>query len=111
VKRKPNVLPTEKPRARGVKKRTKAEKKALAIAAKKARKAINRNKGHNVKSEAKARLEQFMRDRKAANILRKAAKKSSKTAVKKSSGVTIRMKAKNRSKSVKMASTGVKKAA
>ena len=111
VKRKPNVLPTEKPRARGAKKRTKAEKKALATAAKKARKALNRQKGHNVKSEAKERLEKFMRDRKAFNAARKAAKKASKTAVKKSSGITIRMKAKSRSKSVKMASTSVKKAA
>ena len=105
VKRKPNVLPTEKPRVRGAKKHTKAEKKALATAAKKARKAINRQKGHNVKSEAKQRLEKFMRDRKAFNVARKAAKKASKTAVKKSSGITIRMKAKSRSKSVKMAST------
>ena len=105
VKRKPNVLPTEKPRARGAKKCTKAEKKAIATAAKKARKTLNQQKGHNVKSGAKERLEKFMRDRKAFNVARKAAKKASKTAVKKSSGITIRMKAKNRSKSVKMAST------
>lgn len=38
VKRKPNVLPTQPPRAREAKKRTKAEKKALAKAAKIARK-------------------------------------------------------------------------
>lgn len=101
VKRKPNVLPTEKPRARGAKKRTKAEKKALATAVKKARKALNRNKGHNVKSEAKVRLEKFLKDRKAANIARKAAKNASHKACK----TTIRLHAKKRSKTVKMAST------
>ena len=111
VKRKPNVLPTEKPRVRGAKKHTKAEKKALATAAKKARKTLNRQKGHNVKSEAKARLEKFMRDRKASNVARKAAKKASKKAVRTASGTTIHLKAKNRPKSVKMASTDVKKAA
>ena len=107
VKRKPNVLPTQQPRARGAKKRTKAEKKALAVAAKKARKTLNRNKGNNPKSEAKQRLEKFMRDRKAANIARKAAKKASH----KASSTVVHMKAKKRSKSVKMASTNVKKAA
>lgn len=105
VKRKPNVLPTEKPRMRGAKKHTKAEKKALAKAAKNARKALNRNKGNNPKSPAKQRLEKFMRDRKAANIARKAAKKASNKAVKTASGTVVHMKAKKRSKSVKMAST------
>lgn len=107
VKRKSNVLPTEKPRARGAKKRTKAEKKALAKAAKAARKALNRNKGHNTNSEAKLRLEKFIRDRKAANIARKAAKKASH----KAPGTVVHMKAKKRSKSFKMASMNVKKAA
>lgn len=111
VKRKPNVLPTQPPRARGAKKRTKAEKKALAKAAKTARKALNRNKGHNVKSEAKIRLEQFMRDRKAANIARKAANKASNKAVNTASGTTVQKKSMKRSKSVKMASTDVKQAA
>lgn len=107
VKRKPSVLPTEKPRVRGAKKRTKAEKKALAMAAKKARKALNRNKGHNPKSAAKERLEKFMRDRKAANMARKASKKASN----KTSNTVVHMKAKKRSKSVKMASMNVKQAA
>jgi hypothetical protein len=105
VKRKPNVLPTEKPRVRGAKKHTKAEKKALATAAKKARKALNRQKGHNVKSEAKERLEKFMRDRKAFNVARKAAKKASKTAVKKASGTTIPKMTVKRQASLKKAST------
>ena len=48
-----------------------------------------------------------MRDRKAANIARKAAKKASH----KASSTVVHMKAKKRSKSVKMASTNVKKAA
>jgi hypothetical protein len=111
VKRKPNVLPTQPPRAREAKKRTKAEKKALAIAAKKTRKALNRNKGHNVKSEAKIRLEQFMRDRKAANIARKAAQKASHKAIKAVSGTVVHRKSMKRAKSVKMASTNVKQAA
>lgn len=62
VKRKPNVLPTAEPYVRGAKKRTKAEKKALAKAAKKARKAINRQKGHNTNSEAKERVMQFIKN-------------------------------------------------
>lgn len=107
VKRKPNVLPTQPPRVRGAKKRTKAEKKALAKAAKAARKTLNRQKGHNVKSEAKARLEKFMRDRKAANMAHKAAKNASH----KASGTVVHMKANKRSKSVKMASMNVKQAA
>ena len=111
VKRKPQVLPTEKPRARGAKKRTKAEKKALAKAAKAARKALNRNKGNNPKSPAKERLEKFMRDRKAANVARKAANKASHKAVNVASGTTVQKKSMKRSKSVKMASTDVKQAA
>lgn len=62
VKRKPNVLPTAEPYVRGAKKRTKAEKKALAKAAKAARKALNRNKGHNTNSEAKERVMQFIKN-------------------------------------------------
>ena len=101
AKRKPPILPTEKPRMRGAKKHTKAEKKALAKAAKKARKALNRNKGNNPKSPAKERLEKFMRDRKVANMARKAAKNASH----KASSTVVYMKANKRSKSVKMAST------
>ena len=111
VKRKPNVLPTQPPRARGAKKRTKAEKKALAVAAKKACKALNRNKGHNVKSEAKVRLEKFMRDRKAANIARKAAKNASHKAVRTASGTTVPKMTVKRQVSLKKASMDVKKAA
>ena len=118
VKRKPNVLPTEKPRARGAKKRTKAEKKALATAAKKARKALNRQKGHNVKSEAKERVKAFIRGWDAAKIARKANNKASHKAVRIirtasgiASGTIVYTKTNKRSKSVKMASTDVKKAA
>lgn len=107
VKRKPPILPTEQPRARGKKTRTKAEKKNLAKAAKRARKALNRNKGANVKSEAKARLEKFLKERKAASKARKAAKNASHKACK----TTIRPQAKKRSKTVKMAPTAIKQAA
>lgn len=61
VKRKPNVLPTQQPRARTANKHTKAEKKALAAAAKKARKALNRQRGNNTSSEAKERLDAFLK--------------------------------------------------
>ena len=111
VKRKPNVLPTQPPRARGAKKRTKAEKKALAVAAKKARKALNRQKGHRIKSEAKTRLEKFMRDRKASNVARKAAKKASHKAVRTASGTTVPKMTVKRQVSLKKASMNVKKAA
>lgn len=107
VKRKPPILPTEKPRARGPKKRTKAEKKALATAAKKARKALNRNKGHNIKSEAKARLEKFLKDRKAANKACKASKKASHKTYK---TIVSKMSVK-RQKCLKIASTSIKQAA
>ena len=111
VKRKPNVLPTQPPRARGAKKRTKAEKKALAAAAKKARKTLNRQRGHNTNSEAKERLTKFMRDRKAASIARKAAKKASKKAVRIASGTTVPKMSVKRQVSLKKASMNVKKAA
>lgn len=111
VKRKPNVLPTQPPRARGAKKRTKAEKKALATAAKAARKTLNRQKGHNTNSEAKERVKSFIRGWEAAKIARKAANKASHKAVHMASGTVVHMKANKRSKSVKMASTDVKQAA
>lgn len=107
VKRKPSVLPIIQQATTKKKLRTKAEKKNLAKAAKAARKALNRNKGHNVKSEAKIRLEKFLKDRKAANIARKAALKASN----KASKTIVRLHAKKRSKTVKMASTKVKQAA
>ena len=47
VKRKPPILPSQQPSGRGKKTRTKAEKKNLAAAAKKARKAATRIKGRN----------------------------------------------------------------
>ena len=92
-------------------KSTRRQRRRLATAAKKARKALNRQKGHNVKSEAKARLEKFMRDRKASNAARKAAKKASKTAIKKASGTTIPKMTVKRQVSLKKASTSIKKAA
>ena len=138
VKRKPNVLPTAVPYVRGAKKRTKAEKKALAKAAKAARKALNRNKGHNVKSEAKERLEQFLKNwhTEKRNLHGKKAKRKAflgtqgsyealpkrvkvkpkrqnftKTRISKERRIVIPKATENVSKSVKMASTSVKKAA
>lgn len=107
VKRKPSVLPIVQQATKKKKTRTKAEKKNLAKAAKAARKAINRNKGANVKSEAKIRLEKFLKDRKATNKARKASLKASHKACK----TIVRPHTKKRSKTVKMASTAIKQAA
>ncbi len=111
VKRKPNVLPTEKPRVRGAKMRTKAEKKTLAKAAKTARKTLNRQKGHNTNSEAKERVKAFIHGWKAAKFANKVAKKSSHMVIRKASGTVVHKMRYKRSKSVKMASTNVKQAA
>jgi hypothetical protein len=111
VKRKPNVLPTQQPRARGAKKRTKAEKKALAAAAKKVRKTLNRQRGHNTNSEAKERVKAFIRGWEAAKVARNAAKKASHKVVRKASGTVVHTMRYKRSKSDKMASTNVKQAA
>ena len=62
VKRKPPILPTQQPRVKAKPIHTKAEKKTLAKAAKAARKALNRTKGHNTNSEAKERLKTFLKN-------------------------------------------------
>lgn len=138
VKRKPNVLPTAEPYVRGAKKRTKAEKKALAKAAKAARKALNRNKGHNTNSEAKERVMQFIKNwyNEKRNLHGKKAKRKAflgtqgsyealpkrvkvkakrqnftKTHISKGRRIVIPKATENASTSVKMASTSVKKAA
>ena len=64
VKRKPPILPVEKPRVRGVKKHTKAEKKAIVTAAKKARKTAKNIKGRNTnptKKEEQKKLQKFLK--------------------------------------------------
>lgn len=61
VKRKPPILPVHQPSVCKAKTRTKAEKKAIAAAAKKARKAAKNIKGRNTNSEAKENLRQFLK--------------------------------------------------
>lgn len=85
--------------------------KEKAAEAKAHRKALNKNRGHNVKSEAKCRVEEFIRNFRAANAARKAALKTSHKAVHTASGTSVRLKGKKRSKSVKMAPTAIKEAA
>lgn len=111
VKKKPAILPVQEQKKRGKKKHTKAEKKKMAMAAKKARKALNHNKGHNVKSDAKVRLEEFMRKWKADKVARKAFKKTSHKAAKKASGTVVHLSHKKPSASPKKASTNLKQAA
>ncbi len=81
--------------------------KEKAAEAKAQRKAFNKNRGHNVKSEAKANLEAFLKKRKAENIARKAALKTSHKACK----AVAQETPKKRSKAVKMAPTEIKQAA
>lgn len=71
VKRKPPILPVEKPRVRGAKKRTKAEKKAIAAAAKKARKAAK-----NLKSKEARRQQAIMKHKEESNKASRKAKKA-----------------------------------
>lgn len=68
VKRKPPILPVEKPRVRGAKKHTKAEKKALAAAAKKARKAAKNIKGRNTNPTKKEEQKKFQKFMKRVNV-------------------------------------------
>lgn len=85
--------------------------KEKAAEAKANKKTLNKNRGHNVKSEAKRRVEEFISNFRAANAARKAALKASHKAVHTASGTSVRLKGKKRSKSVKMAPEAIKEAA
>lgn len=117
VKRKPPILPSSEPSGRGKKTRTKAEKKNLAAAAKKARKAAK-----NLKSKDARRQQAIMKHKEESNkaarkakkakmLFDKRCKKSSKKAYKKQSGTTVSLVNKKPSESFKKASKSVKQAA
>ena len=117
VKRKPPILPSPAPSGRGKKTRTKAEKKNLAAAAKKARKAAK-----NLKTKEARRQQAIMKHKEECNkVARKAkkakmlfdkrCKKSSKKADKKQGGTTVSLVNKKPSESLKKASRSVKQAA
>ena len=113
VKRKPPILPSQQPSGRGKKTRTKAEKKSLAAAAKKARKAAKHLKTKEARRQqaiAKHKEEKNKASRKAAKAKMLFDKRCQK-AQKAKSGTTIQMKAKKPSASPKKASTSLKQAA
>jgi len=113
VKRKPPILPSQQPSGRGKKTRTKAEKKSLAAAAKKARKAAKHLKTKEARRQqaiAKHKEEKNKASRKAAKAKMLFDKRCQK-AQKAKSSTTIQMKAKKPSASPKKASTSLKQAA
>lgn len=81
--------------------------KEKAAEAKANQKALNKNRGHNVKSEAKQRLETFIKKWNSEKYLHKSSHKAARMA----SGTSVRLKGKKRSKSVKMAPKAIKEAA
>ena len=113
VKRKPPILPSQQPSGRGKKTRTKAEKKSLAAAAKKARKAAKHLKTKEARRQqaiAKHKEEKNKASRKAAKAKMLFDKRCQKAQKAKSSTV-VQMKAKKPSASPKKASTSLKQAA
>lgn len=113
VKRKPPILPSQQPSGRGKKTRTKAEKKSLAAAAKKARKAAKHLKTKEARRQqaiAKHKEEKNKASRKAAKAKMLFDKRCQK-AQKAKGGTTVQMKAKKPSASPKKASTSLKQAA
>ena len=113
VKRKPPILPSQQPSGRGKKTRTKAEKKSLAAAAKKARKAAKHLKTKEARRQqaiAKHKEEKNKASRKAAKAKMLFDKRCQKAQKAKSSTV-VQMKAKKPSVSPKKASTSIKQAA
>lgn len=113
VKRKPPILPSQQPSGRGKKTRTKAEKKSLAAAAKKARKAAKHLKTKEARRQqaiAKHKEEKNKASRKATKAKMLFDKRCQK-AQKAKGGTTVQMKAKKPSASPKKASTSLKQAA
>lgn len=113
VKRKPPILPSQQPSGRGKKTRTKAEKKSLAAAAKKARKAAKNLKTKEARRQqaiAKRKEEKNKASRKAAKAKMLFDKRCQK-AQKAKGGTVVQMKAKKPSASPKKASTSLKQAA
>ena len=117
MKRKPPILPSQQPSGRGKKTRTKAEKKNLAAAAKKARKAAK-----SLKTKEARRQQAIMKHKEECNkaarkakkakmLFDKRCKKASTKANKKQGGTTVSLVNKKPSESLKKASRSVKQAA
>ena len=113
VKRKPPILPSQQPSGRGKKTRTKAEKKSLTAAAKKARKHAKNLKTKEARRQqaiAKHKEEKNKASRKAAKAKMLFDKRCQK-AQKAKGGTVVQMKDKKPSASPKKASTSLKQAA
>ena len=115
VKKKPPILPVPEPSGRGEKKRTKAEKKALAAAAKIARKEKNIRIHRNKKTGEIEHRSMSERPNRHSNSTKKATKKivfkTLLAAKKHNTGIIVHMDAKKGSTGLKKASAGIKKAA
>ena len=110
VRRKPPILPIERPKSRGKKTKTKAQKKAMAAAAKLARKKKNIEAHFNHKKHSELRKAEHCKKMRAINKAKKLFDKRCQKALKKASGTVVRMKAKKGSTAQEKAST-LKKAA
>ena len=113
VKRKPPILPSPQPSGRGKKTRTKAEKKSLAAAAKKVRKAAK-----NLKTKEARKQQVILKHKEESNKKSRKAQKAKllfdkrcQKAQKAGKGTIIPIKHKKRSTASKKASTGLKQAA
>lgn len=111
VKRKPPILPVQQPSGRGAKKRTKAEKKALAKAAKASRKKAIVEAFLNRKKHSEMRKAENNKKKRALKKAQMLFKKRTQKAEKAKGGTTVQLKPKKASESPKTASTNVKKAA
>lgn len=113
VKKKPPLLPKPETKKAKAKPKTKAEKKALAAAAKKARKAAK-----NIKSREARRQQAILKHKAEKNKASRKAQKAKKLfekrvqkAAEKQAGTVVQMKSKKASNASKKASTSIKKAA
>lgn len=110
VKRKPPILPVEKPKSRGKKTKTKAQKKADATAAKNARKKATIEAHFNHKKHSELRKAEHCKKMRTINKAKKLFDKRCQKASKKKSGTVVLLANKKPSESPKKAST-MKKAA
>lgn len=115
VKKKEPVLPVSPPKCRGPKKYTKAQKRAMAAEAKKARKKAKLKYFADRSEHAKTRKEAVNKKKRTeANhkiLFQKRCEKASKKRQKTQGGTTVQLKAKKGSTALKKASTSLKQAA
>lgn len=111
VKKKPSVLPVEKPKSRGKKTKTKAQKKAMAAAAKLTRKKNNIAAHLSHKKHSELRKAEHCKKMRTINKAKKLFDKRCQKAQKKSSGTVVVLTNKKPSESPKKASKSMKQAA